>query len=453
MPKPRDGLAWEDGGFDPEPRWTREPSLAAIEKVCRRELDIDDGANCEVSFFAAGAFNKLYLVQRDDVHSVIMRVSLPVDPGDKTRGEVATLRWLRRWTGAPVPRVFAFDDSNNNEIGFEWILMELMPGVSAYKRWRGMSMAQKTTLVEEVAEYQTQIRISQGGFQSIGTLGTNETDEQGQHEEQRNAELPPTPCKMVSLVFFWGDHYDYDIPRGPFRSSHDWLRSFLDIIVLDGEAALREAEDEEDEEDAAEAVEVARKLLALLPRIFPSIQHPPERSFLWHEDLSLQNILVDDRGRITALLDWECVSTMPSWAVTQMPKFLRGAPRDEEPERDGYGDEGAGQDGVSSGGGGGGGGGDVHTEEELDNEGKNELYWIHLMEFEQTRLRRVYAARIRQLRPDWATEAEDGSLKRDFLEAVHRCSGGSHLKRISRWVDAITAGDFRPLAETLQAGR
>ncbi|TQN68511.1 Altered inheritance of mitochondria protein 9 [Colletotrichum shisoi] len=391
MPNPRDGLVWEDGGFDPEPRWTREPSLAAIEEVCRRQLGIGDGASCEVSFYAAGAFNKLYLVQRDDAN-FIMRVSLPVDPGDKTRGEVATLRWLRRWTSAPVPQVFAFDDSNDNEIGFEWILMELMPGVSAYKRWRSMSMAKKTTLVEEVAEYQTQIRMRQVGFQSIGTLRTNKTDEPGQHNEQRESELPLTPCRMVSLVFFWGDHYDYDVPRGPFRSSHDWLSSFLNIIILDSRAALREAEDKEDEEDAAEAVEVAQKLLALLPRIFPSIQHPPERSFLWHDDLSLQNILDD---------------------------MLSGGEPDEE----------------------------------LDNEGKDELYWIHLMEFEQTQLRKVYAARMQQLRPDWAIEAEDDVLKRDFLEAVHRCRSGFYLKRISQWVDAITAGDFRRLAETLQAGR
>jgi hypothetical protein len=37
-------------------------------------------------------------------------VSLPVDPGAKTRGEVATLQLVRRKTDVPVPRVIAFDD-------------------------------------------------------------------------------------------------------------------------------------------------------------------------------------------------------------------------------------------------------------------------------------------------------------------------------------------------------
>lgn len=61
-----------------------------------------------------------------------MRVSLPVDPRHKTAGEVATLRWIRKRSEMPVPKVVAFDDSNANEIGFEWILMQRMPGISVY---------------------------------------------------------------------------------------------------------------------------------------------------------------------------------------------------------------------------------------------------------------------------------------------------------------------------------
>ncbi|WYZ43690.1 hypothetical protein EsH8_VII_000126 [Colletotrichum jinshuiense] len=449
----RDGLAWEDGGFELEPRWTREPSVEAIETVYRRQLGIDDGARCDVSFYAAGAFNKLYLIQSDN-GKVLMRVSLPVDPGDKTRGEVATLHWLRRWTSTPVPHVLGFDDSNDNEIGFEWILMELMPGVSAYKRWRRMSMAQKTALVERVAEYQTQIlgcRPQQDVFRSIGTLHIDTVTENERQEEQQESKFHVTPGKMVSLVFFWGDHYEYDVPRGPFRSSHDWLSSFLNIVILDYTNASKEADDEEDREDAEEAVEVAMKLLALLPKIFPVIQHPPEQTFLRHDDLSLQNILVDDDGKITAILDWECVSTMPSWTATLMPKFLSGARREEEPDRDRYGDESTCEDDALSSGGRSTGGDE--DEDDLDNEGKNELYWIHLMEFEQTQLRKVYTARMQQSRPDWAMEVENSILKTDFLEAVHRCRSGFYLKRISQWVDGIARGDFRRLAETLQTGR
>ncbi|KAK2028995.1 kinase-like protein [Colletotrichum zoysiae] len=439
---PRDGLAWEDGGFELEPRWTREPSVTAIEKVCRGQLNIQDADSCEVSFYAAGAFNKLYLVQTNG-NKLLMRVSLPVDPGDKTRGEVATLRWLRHRTSTPVPRVFAFDDSNNNEIGFEWILMELMPGMSAYKRWRGLSMAQKTRLVEKVAEYQADVISQCRGSRTIGTLRFDAIKNREEHQEQQEQEDHATPSRYVSLVFFWGDNFDYDVPRGPFRSSHDWLSSFLRIVILDYKKGIQEAEDEDDREYAQSGVDVSEKLLVLLPKIFPVLQHPPEHTVIWHDDLSLQNILVDDDGEITAVLDWECVSTMPSWVATQVPKFLIGAAREEEPERDRYGDASPGENGSGS-------NGSDADDEELDNEGKTELYWIHLMEFEQTQLRKVYAARMQQSHPDWATRVEDSLLKTDFLEAIHRCRGGFHLKRISQWVDAVMEGNFSRLAETLQ---
>ncbi|KAK3997734.1 altered inheritance of mitochondria 9, mitochondrial [Cladorrhinum sp. PSN332] len=121
---PRIGLVWDDSGWDLEPQWAREPQIDAIEAVCRRALGIKDHREpCTATFHAAGAFNRLYLITTLLGKSLI-RVTLPVDPKWKTQGEVATLRWLRHGTNVPVPRVVAFDDAQDNELGFEWILME-----------------------------------------------------------------------------------------------------------------------------------------------------------------------------------------------------------------------------------------------------------------------------------------------------------------------------------------
>lgn len=187
----RGGLAWEESGFDLTPVWTREPSLEAITNVCQEVLQIKASEACDISFYAEGAFNKLYLVQTSQ-RRLLMRISLPVYPRSKTRGEVTTLRFLRRETDVPVPEVIAFDDSCNNEIGFEWILMELMPGVSAYKKWRTLTMSQKVALVQRVAELQAQ--IFRHTFSGIGTLAVD--DEQGLEYEK--------PGEMVSRFFFWG---------------------------------------------------------------------------------------------------------------------------------------------------------------------------------------------------------------------------------------------------------
>lgn len=116
----RDGLAWDDVGLGPEPQWTRDPDIKAVARVVRRHLRIPDDApegQFRVQFQADGAFNKLYYVYANNGH-FIMRVSLPVDPGNKTRGEATTLQLLRRKTGIPVPAVVAFDDSRSNEVGY-----------------------------------------------------------------------------------------------------------------------------------------------------------------------------------------------------------------------------------------------------------------------------------------------------------------------------------------------
>lgn len=423
----RNGLAWDESGFDITPVWTKQPSLEAIANVSREKLQIADSEACRVSFYAAGSFNKLFLVQTSQ-RQLLMRVSLPVHPRSKTRGEVITLRFLRRETDTPIPEVIAFDDSCNNDIGFEWILMELMPGVSAYKKWRTLTTFQKVAIVQRIAELQAQ--IFNHAFSGIGTLTVG--DEQQNRQEQ--------PGEMVSRFYFWGNHFDYDVACGPFRSTHDWLASYLEIIIKDQIKAIDEAEDEEGEEDAAFALALAHRLLHLLPKTFPPLESHPEQSVILHEDLSLSNILINEQGEITALLDWECVSAMPLWMTTTVPKFLRGSDREEEPKRQDYADV---NDNESA----------EDTEDgDLDNEGKNELYWIHLMEYEKTKLRRLYHAHMRKLRPGWDTEIERNAIMADFVGAVFRCGQGFYLRRIAQWVDVIEKGNLSRLQDVLETG-
>ncbi|EQB54111.1 hypothetical protein CGLO_06093 [Colletotrichum gloeosporioides Cg-14] len=78
---------------------------------------------------------------------------------------------------------------------------------------------------------------------------------------------------------------------------------------------------------------------------------------------------------------------MPSWFLTQMPSFLDGKVRNQEPVREIYGND----------------NGDDWEDDGLDSEGKTILYWEHLMEFEQTKLRKLYMARMEKLRPGSST--------------------------------------------------
>lgn len=244
--------------------------------------------------------------------------------------------------------------------------------------------------------------------------------------------IPKTfvPGQLISFELFKGDCIRYDVPRGPFRSSYDWLSSVLNIIVLEQTAAIEKAKDEDDREDAEEILHPAQNLLSLPPKVFPKIQDSPEVTAIWHEDLNLNNILVDDEGKITAIVDWECVSALQIWMAGNMPEFLIDGGRQEEPKREDYMDETPLGSFASE-----------HDDtDDLDNEGKNRLYWIHLMEYEVTRLQEVYDAKLRQLWPD--RPVKDERVKLDFLDAILQCSVGFGLKKVGTWADSIERGEL-----------
>lgn len=367
-----------------------------------------------------------------------MRVSLPVYPRHKTRAEVVTLRWLQENTTVPVPKVFGFDDSCHNEIGFEWILMELMEGTSAHRRWRTMSMEQKVALTKRIATFQAELSglgkpESRSVFRGIGTLDLRELGQENRLEDLGKV----APGLFVSYEFFMGDHLYYDVPRGPFRSSHDWLSALLNVILLHQTAVLEKTEDEDEIEDAKDISSAARKLLSLVPKIFPpTLDSEPETTALYHHDLHLNNILVNEEGEITGVLDWECISAMPLWMSTNVPKFLDEPAREEEPQRDAYADELPEESAAKRG---------KHNDPGyLDNEGKNELYFIHRMEYEATQLRKVYEARLKELWPEWPLE--ESYTKIDLFNAISQCDG-IWVKKTCRWADCIERGETVRLEE------
>jgi hypothetical protein len=422
----QDGLAWEQTLFDLVPQWTRDPPMAAVESLCRRRLGIAPADPCVVKFAASGLFNKLYTVEPRGT-TYMMRVSLPVYPRHKTRAEVATLRWVRDNTSVPVPKVYEFDDSNDNEMGFEWILVEFMDGRPAHERWWAMTMEQKAVFAQRIAMFQAELSgrgKAEAPFERIGTLTLDRPDS----EQQKDAAAgrPIAIGRLVVPEFFMGDNLFYNVPRGPFDSSHDWLAAQLNIILVHQTAVLNKTEDEDEQEDAENALSVARKLLFLIPKVFPPSPDVAETTGLYHHDLHLNNILVSDQGEITAVLDWECVSALPLWMATRPPKFLDEPVREEEPLAEDYAD---------------------NTPQEFAASGqeKNELYYIHRMEYEATQLRKVYEARLKELWPGWPLGESNAEV--DFFQAVSLCDG-LWGKRVGRWADRLERGEVVRLDDT-----
>lgn len=213
--------------------------------MCHQQLKIPPEDLCQIYFHTSGAFNKLYRVECL-TQMCIMRVTLPVYPHHKTHGEMTTLNWLRHSTNIPVPKVIAFDNSRSNEIGFEWILMEFMPGCQARKKWRTMTMEQKVTLTERIAEIQAEMfhcGSENHEFKNIGTLHSNH----GNFNSEGT--MAPVLGELTCHEFFLDDRLQFDFPRGPFNYSGAWLESIIKVIVLQNMAIVEKAGDDDDTED------------------------------------------------------------------------------------------------------------------------------------------------------------------------------------------------------------
>lgn len=411
MTSSQSGLQWRSSLWGFKPEWTIEPRVDIIERIVRQKLGQLE--SCRVEFFGQGAFNKLYTV-RCDIGDYMMRISLPVDPRYKTLSEVATLDFVWQHTEIPVPMVIAFDASNENDLGFEWMLMEMMPGVPLADVWWTISWSAKQTLAKRLALFTAQLFRKK--FTSLGNLYHADERSDGPYDGGTSAKGRLSTGflvgRIVSTPFFWVDNVKQVAQRGPFRSSQEWLSAHLLFNRNNVEKTLETSDDEDDLEDANETSQNIQKMLSLLPSFFPTDPgQVPEVSALRHDDLSDRNILVDQDGNLTAVLDWECVSALPLWKVCQVPALLESTERHDRPVKGGY---------------------------TVDDNGEvNQLYWIHLEAYERTQLRALFLQEMERIEPEWIKTSSMASTesKTDFELAVLNCDGFVCWKAIHEWLE------------------
>jgi hypothetical protein len=228
--------------------------------------------------------------------------------------------------------------------------------------------------------------------------------------------------RIVSMQFFWGDHIHQDVARGPFRSSKDWINSRLAFhendckksIAIYNEKGDLNSDGDEYLEDAQRTLKILEKLKPIIEQLFPDNSDFPEPSILFHDDISKHNILVSEDGQLAGVIDWECVSVLPLWKACECPAFLLSRPRDKEPDRSRY----------------------WHDE----NGDPDDLYWDHLMNYEQTKLRHYFLEEMRRLESLWMDVYESSQLQRDFEVALQSCDDEFRAKDISAWVEDVISG-------------
>ena len=352
-------IRWRRTPFtEPDPLWAAEPDLKLVQQIANKHKWMCGFSGCKnvsVEFFKDGAFNKLYIISAIETHTSnrierILRFSMPIHPWFTIQSEIATMEFVRLQTTIPVPRVYIFDSSGENELGLEWMIMEKIDGHTLNSVLEAeLSMLQKERVYRDVAGWVHQLSTLQ--FDKIGSLYCR-------WNTCRSPILGDFYLGPASDFQFAHDYrQEYDIPRGPYNSVRDYLQGIVDLYQVEtldprqhkrsqfwdlfndfeSEGIMHSKRQElqlwpslYSKADLEQIPQYCQSLRYAISLIVKEAALPPRSTFLPHFDISSNNIIVNRDGVPIALLDWEQITTRPFSFGCPLPKFIINNTMDQD---------------------------------------------------------------------------------------------------------------------------
>jgi hypothetical protein len=309
-------------------------------------LTVDD---CQITARFDGGYNHVVFlsveVQTDRAQHFVVRVPAIGTTSRWQEGdaynlcyEMALLIYLRENVPRiPIPDVVAFEDKLDTMIGAPFCVMRQLPGKPAHCIWfedsknrnfinagsiTAETEVKRCTMLRSLAHTMAELRTLT--FDRIGMPNLVVPQVVGSKLEVTHSYRWKAPYEMTQAdLESDGQVYQY----GPFDSSKEYMTAKL-------ESAWSCAPDPEleDDPDTQNVVRGIRKILDMIyaqptvasSKIDPNDGAEDESFVLRHPDLDFQNILVDDEGKITGIIDWEGCMAVPRCAgYASVPDFLR----------------------------------------------------------------------------------------------------------------------------------
>lgn len=218
------------------------------------------------------------------------------------KSEALTMRYLKRETTIPIPEVYSFDASIDNEINCPYILMEFIHGSPLCDTWFKPNSSMVSTeqfranVLKDVAA--AMVQLNKFTYNKSGSLVF---DDDGNVTGLGPAKVFDGPAYVESFNGDCDPAFFYE--SGPFD---DPRMCFFSAMERHAEPGISQPNPK-----------LSYGTLALL-RLFiswvPFEQSAKDSGFvLKHPDLNSQNIFVSEEGHLRGIIDWDGVAAMPHY--------------------------------------------------------------------------------------------------------------------------------------------
>ncbi|KAF9767753.1 hypothetical protein IL306_015042 [Fusarium sp. DS 682] len=294
-----------------------ESIIALATRIAKDVLHIVPD-NAELIDTVSGSYNIVHIVRTGTVKLVIRIPAtgwgngMTKDAEDALASQVATMRFIREQTGAPVPEVYSWDPTNNNEISAPFICMSFVTGETVSSVWFNDS-------IDAEAREQLRLNILTSLSAIMAKFSSISFDKIGSIMQAEDGEI------FLGPLYDWVENDDGSLHAKAVRTYFS-AEEFL--------ACNMETRTDDSVWDRAEA-----KMIEAVLEHAPFLLQSQSRFVLCPPDFDSQNVLVDEEGNVTGIIDWDHCQTVPphlgyaaypGWLTRDWDPLMYGWPHEQD---------------------------------------------------------------------------------------------------------------------------
>ncbi|KAF5376644.1 hypothetical protein D9615_007875 [Tricholomella constricta] len=290
-----------------------------------------------------GGLNRTFLITLSTGFQLVARIPYPllIPKAYALASEVATMDFLRS-KGLPIPRVYAYSFTSENESETEYILMEYVKGTDLSQIWFDLKEDEIISLMDQLAKTEStmmSISFPAGGSiyyaSDLKELSGNEgipLEEANEGISLENKRFCIGPD--VSVPLWYGRREQLDVFRGPYQDAASVLvtGATKELAYLNQFGSprapyqrFRREYYEYKKQPPSDHAKNLRRYLRLAPSLVPD-DGSLTAFCIRHPDLTDSNLKVstDSSGlHILSLLDWQHAAVLPLFLHAGMPDVIQ----------------------------------------------------------------------------------------------------------------------------------